>query len=471
MNTQLSNLDKDTRKTIQILGIEENLSPEEIDADGYDTLEKPSEDVDEVIKGAERNWVENPMIKLVFSIGLASIIGAIAFLFVNSTVSLPESQTDKENVSTTTGQDSPYKLNATADKNSNVTGTVKAQKATANLKQDIEKAQDVVVKKPQPKPVPVAAKKVTPSRPVSIPQPKPMVKPIPPKPRVPVSYRAKAVAPITMPRIPVTKVTPSLPVKPASVPKLSYVPKPPPKPVSPPPSLTTNPQQQIEAIAQMGEYRSNPSSKPVLKVETQEKTQSLAAKTPMEVASVLSVGTVVEADTVLPVIFGVPGAQKLLMQTTQPLDDLPEGTYILADVQHRSGAVRATVTGYIANDKVKPIPSEAILVLGDNSMPLMGVRHEADSGGFNLGSVILSGIGQGLERNNLPDIVSTISNGSSNVIQHSGDSDIVSGVLEGIVKQLGKQVQSGQSQAPQESFWYLPAQTKVRLFVQSPVTL
>lgn len=457
--------DDQLRDIARLMDVEDSVFPEEaaIDAsipdDSDDELKDERALEDEALAKIQAQWPENPMIKTLFTIGTTLLIALILVPVGNKFFGLSPTATEEPASPVAQTSESPRLPAVSLAEREPVSAKIKAEKVTASLKQAKE-----TPAKEEKQPASLSVDDTPPSPAASLPAPTPAVKAPPPvkvpQPRPPVRLRRKAYA-----------SRPSFP--PAVVPKRAAPSQ---------PSQQANPEAQIQAMASLGEYRGDATPEPKPDAGRQKRLVERRVDTPMAAfppvpefrsdIHALEVGTSIRAKTVLPVILDGRGEQKLLLQTTEALGPLPAGAYLLANIAHQNEAIQATVTGYIEDNQVTPIAGGAIAVLGDNRLPVMAVRHQGESGGFDIGSMLLGSVGQALKQQNLPEITSSISNGTSSITQISGDSSFLSGLVEGMVDEITDQLDSQQQQrSARHSFWYLPANTDIHLFVHYPVKL
>lgn len=191
------------------------------------------------------------------------------------------------------------------------------------------------------------------------------------------------------------------------------------------------------------------------------------SNSPTKVIPIASEGT---AQTVLPVVFVNGDSQQVLLKTTSSLGFIPQDTYLLAELTQTNGVIAAVITGYVENNQLVSIPSEAIAVMGENKTPLQAVYQQQKQGGIAIDRLLLGGLGKALKYDNLPDI--SFFNGNNTITQTNQDNNLVSGFLEGAIDDLSGQLEKQVSRIPEnQSFFYLPAEFPVHLFVKSPLNL
>jgi hypothetical protein len=253
-------------------------------------------------------------------------------------------------------------------------------------------------------------------------------------------------------------------------------------------AASTNLPQPLNAPIRIGE--------PTSEIPTEQMPPVVAQINPAEEASILrgvpvrslQVGTQAKAQLVTPLLWAKTdsaGGEKFVVQLSEPMANLPQGTTIVFQVAavSESGLVQLNATSLVVDGQEYVLPPGAISVRGQGGQPLIadkwGDKGPAIASGdvtaFLFGS--LSKVGGVLNQPDVQQSINSSSGGfSSSTTTSNRRPNLLGAVLEGGFSPLTDQILQRNDRAIQEimsrpNVWYIRAGENVQVFVNQSFEL
>jgi type IV secretory pathway VirB10-like protein len=158
---------------------------------------------------------------------------------------------------------------------------------------------------------------------------------------------------------------------------------------------------------------------------------------------------------------------------------IPEGTQLVGEIAQvsNSGLLQMSLVSVIENGREIPLPSGAILVLGEGGRPLRAQVETPDRLGNDLAAFALAGIAQAAEvANDSNEAFSFDSEAGSFSSTSNNEADYLSGAIQGASEELLSQMEQRNQQAlerarGQEPLFILQPGTPVQLFVNESLSI
>lgn len=178
--------------------------------------------------------------------------------------------------------------------------------------------------------------------------------------------------------------------------------------------------------------------------------------------------------------------RKILLRLTQPLKSesdtvvLSEGTRLVGQVSQvsDSGLLKMEVISAIQEDGTpRNLPTQAILVFGENGLPLRAEVETPNTGSNDLAATLLAGVSQVAEiANEAEEEFSFNSGGGSFSSTTNNDPDYLAGAVQGATQEMLDRMNRRNEQALEraqgrEKLFVLEQGTEVQLFVNKSVSM
>ncbi|NBD15507.1 MAG: hypothetical protein GVY04_04980 [Cyanobacteria bacterium] len=178
--------------------------------------------------------------------------------------------------------------------------------------------------------------------------------------------------------------------------------------------------------------------------------------------------------------------RKFLLRLTQPLKGenntvvLPEDTRLVGQVSQvsNSGLLKMKIVSAIQEDGTqRNLPTQAILVLGEDGRPLRAEVESPNTGSNDLAAMLLAGVSQAAEiANEADEEFSFESEGGSFSRSSNNDANYLAGAVQGATQEMLERMNRRNEQAleqvqGQEKLFVLEQGTEVQLFVNESISM